>query len=113
MREAVVHHSINGAFSIRQGKWKLLLCAGSGGWSKPRPGAATKGLPNVQLYDLESDIAETKNLQADHPEVKQEMTALLQSYVDKGRSTPGEPQPNNGQVHITKQPANRKTAKSK
>ena len=31
LREAVVHHSIGGRFSIRQGPWKLELCAGSGG----------------------------------------------------------------------------------
>ena len=28
LREAVVHHSINGSFAIRQGKWKLELCSG-------------------------------------------------------------------------------------
>src|SRR5262249_27302358 len=38
LREAVVHHSIDGSFAIRQGKWKLELCPGSGGWSRPRPG---------------------------------------------------------------------------
>ena len=31
-REAVVHHSIDGKFAIRQGKWKLEFCLGSGGW---------------------------------------------------------------------------------
>ncbi len=39
-REAVVHHSIDGLFAIRKGKWKLELCAGSGGWApraKQRP----------------------------------------------------------------------------
>ena len=38
LREAIVHHSINGSFAIRQGNWKLELCADSGGWSAPRPG---------------------------------------------------------------------------
>jgi arylsulfatase A len=33
IREATVHHSINGYFSIRQGRWKLCLCAGGGGQS--------------------------------------------------------------------------------
>ena len=36
LREATVHHSANGSFSIRQGKWKLELCPGSGGWSPTR-----------------------------------------------------------------------------
>jgi hypothetical protein len=36
LREATVHHSINGAFAIRQGNWKLIMCPGSGGWSAPK-----------------------------------------------------------------------------
>ena len=32
-RQGVIHHSINGNFSYRQGKWKLLLSTGSGGWT--------------------------------------------------------------------------------
>src|SRR5690606_9158954 len=35
VREATVHHSINGSFSIRKGRWKLELCPDSGGWSYP------------------------------------------------------------------------------
>ena len=101
VREATVHHSINGSFSIRQGKWKLELCPGSGGWSPPRPGSEeAKQLPPVQLYDLSTDIAETTNVQDKHPEVVERLTALLQSYVDKGRSTAGAPQANNGAVNI-------------
>ena len=34
-RDSVVHHTISGAFAIRQGPWKLALCPGSGGWSAP------------------------------------------------------------------------------
>ena len=30
LHEAVVHHSASGAFAIRQGRWKLALCPGSG-----------------------------------------------------------------------------------
>ena len=40
VREATVQHSINGSFALRKGKWKLVLCPGSGGWSGPRPEAA-------------------------------------------------------------------------
>jgi arylsulfatase A len=36
VHEAIVHHSIDGMFAIRRGKWKLILCAGSGGWSAPQ-----------------------------------------------------------------------------
>lgn len=96
LREAVVHHSINGSFAIRSGKWKLIFCPGSGGWSAPRPGKAGQGLPSQQLYNLEEDIRETTNLEAAHPEVVTRLTKLMEQYVDKGRSTPGPKQANTG-----------------
>ncbi len=103
VREATVHHSINGSFAIRQGKWKLALCPGSGGWSAPRPGKDdTSQLPKVQLYDLSRDIGERKNLQAEHPEVVERLTKLLQAYADRGRSTPGSAQKNDTPVDIRK-----------
>jgi arylsulfatase A-like enzyme len=106
LREATVHHSINGSFAIRQGAWKLALCADSGGWSAPRPGAKEAAeLPPVQLYDLASDIGETKTLQAGKPEIVSRLTALLEKYVADGRSTPGAPQPNTTPVNLRPAPA--------
>ena len=103
VREATVHHSINGSFAIRQGKWKLCLCPGSGGWSVPRPDKdKTDGLPKVQLFDLEADIGETKNLEAEHPEVVERLMKLLEKYVADGRSTPGAKQQNTVDVKIWK-----------
>lgn len=90
LREAEVHHSVDGHFAIRRGKWKLELCAGSGGWAAPgEPLAHEMGLPEVQLYNMETDEGEQHNVQAEHPEVVQRLQALLQRYVDEGRSTPG------------------------
>jgi arylsulfatase A-like enzyme len=101
LREAVVHHSINGSFAIRQGDWKLAMCPGSGGWSAPRPGRDdTSSQPPVQLFDLASDIGEKHNLQDRYPEVVQRLTALLEKYVADGRSTPGAPQRNAVAVDI-------------
>lgn len=102
-REAIVTHSINGAFAITKGKWKLALCPGSGGWSDPRPGRTDlSNLPPVQLYDLEKDIRETNNLADQIPKLIKQLTALLQSYVDNGRSTPGSPQSNDRKIDIHK-----------
>jgi arylsulfatase A len=101
-RNAIVMHSINGSFAIREGKWKLLLCAGSGGWSAPRGKAAEEGLPKVQLYDLEADLGETTNLQAQYPEKVAALTALLETYVENGRSTVGESMANDVPVRIWK-----------
>jgi arylsulfatase A-like enzyme len=101
LREAVVHHSIYGAFAVRQDQWKLELCPGSGGWSAPRPGRDdTSQLPPVQLYDLGSDVGETTNVQDKHPDVVARLTRLLERYVAEGRSTPGAPQRNTGEVDI-------------
>ncbi|MCF6177288.1 MAG: arylsulfatase [Victivallaceae bacterium] len=97
LREATVHHSINGSFSIRQGRWKLEFCPGSGGWSYPRPESdEIKDLPPIQLYDLDADIGERENVQDKYPEIVNHLTTLMTKYVREGRSTPGTPQPNNG-----------------
>lgn len=103
LREALVHHSINGSFAIRRGKWKLELCPDSGGWSQPAPGQDKAGkLPPVQLYDVAADIGETRNLAEQHPEVVDRLTRLLERYVSQGRSTPGRPQKNTVEVSIWK-----------
>jgi len=97
VRDSVVHHSINGSFSIRKGKWKLEMCPGSGGWSEPNPRSEeAKALPPVQLYDLESDIGERNNLQAEHPEVVSELRQDLVTIIKNGRTTPGAIQKNTG-----------------
>ena len=103
LREAVVHHSINGSFSIRQGNWKLELCSGSGGWSAPKPGSKeAKSLPSVQLYDLSADIGEKLNVEGQHPEIVQRLTKLLEKYVSDGRSTPGAVQENDAPIDLWK-----------
>ncbi|HEY0826730.1 MAG TPA: arylsulfatase [Bacilli bacterium] len=96
LREAIVHHSIDGSFSIRQGDWKLELCPGSGGWSEPQPGLEPTGSPRIQLYDLSADIGETKNVYSIHPRIVTFMRELLIEYITSGRSTSGAPQQNTG-----------------
>ena len=96
IREATVHHSINGSFAIRQGPWKLCLCPDSGGWSDPKPGKAPPGSPPFQLFNLEKDPAETTNVSLANPEIVHRLGLLLKGYVLHGRSTPGVPQGNTG-----------------
>jgi arylsulfatase A-like enzyme len=87
-REAgLVMHSVYGAFAIRQGNFKLCLAPGSGGWSDPKPGSPEeKGLPPMQLYDLEADRRESRNLFATHPDVVARLEALLAHYRASGRT---------------------------
>ena len=95
-REATVMHSIDGNFSIRKDKWKLVFGAGSGGWSSPKTGKEEDGLPIVQLYDMKNDISETKNVQAENSLIVKDLTTLMTQYVNNGRSTKGAPQSNDG-----------------
>ncbi|WP_395718420.1 arylsulfatase [Prosthecobacter sp.] len=115
MRKSVIHHSINGSFALRDGDWKLEICAGSGGWSDPRPGSpGEKGLPDTQLYNLKDDIAEKTNLQGEKPDIVAQMTKQLEKIVADGRSTPGNAQKNAVEVKIRKPiPAAKAKKKSK
>lgn len=101
-RRSVVHHSLYGKFAIRDGRWKLVLCPGSGGWAQRDVEAAKEGLPVVQLYDMREDPGETTNLHVEHPEKVRELIALLKTTVAEGRSTPGDPQTNDVPVDIWK-----------
>jgi arylsulfatase A len=96
VQRGIVHHSVEGRFAIRKGKWKLILWPGSGGWSSPKSGEESKGLPAFQLFDLEIDPSEQVNRVADHPDKVSELRALLIEYIQNGRSTPGEPLKNDG-----------------
>jgi len=98
-RPPVVHHSAKGRFAIRDGRWKLCLCPGSGGWSQPTDGKAKQtGMPAVQLYDLAADTAEQTNLVTARPDVVDRLTATLEGFVTEGRSTPGPRRPNDRPV---------------
>lgn len=101
-----VYHSIDGNFAIQEGKWKLELCSGSGGWGNPKNQQATsKGLPPVQLYDMASDIDEKTNVESAHPEIVLRLLKDLKACVANGRSTPGPDESNDAKINIWKLPA--------
>jgi arylsulfatase A-like enzyme len=102
VREHAVQHSIQGKFAIRDRHWKLVLCPGSGGWSKSDAEAAREGFPLVQLYNLQEDPGETNNVYAEYPERVRAMIGLLKKLVAEGRSTPGISQSNDAPVDIWK-----------
>jgi len=92
----VIHHSINGNFAIRQGKWKLVACQGSGGWSK-----GDDGQP-AQLYDMSADRAEETNLIESKTGEAKRLADLLEQAVNNGRTRPGKKQKNDVPVNIWK-----------
>ncbi len=89
--------------SVRKGKWMFIPKQGSGGFGGRTPSSHTfagppaatfvgsvnsdiengkikKNAPPAQLYDLESDVNQTRNVYREHPDVVKEMTALLARY---------------------------------
>ena len=101
-RQGLVHHSIGGHFAYRHGKWKLLLCKGSGGWSAPTEKKAAKDSLEAQLYDMDTDPGEKNNLYKSNPEIAQKLLELLDKDVARGRSTPGLDQKNDAPIKLWK-----------
>ena len=88
IREALVSHSEDGTFAIRQGSWKLILDnTTSGGWMTPEGKSPVPGTSG-QLYDLAADPYETHNLWEARPEIVHRLAALLEKYRVEGRSAP-------------------------
>ena len=92
--------------AIRKDKWMYIGSKGSGGFSGSKPnqhawggapavafaggtnsdienGKIKKGSPPAQLYDLESDLLQTKNVVLENPKVADEMKALLNTWRPK------------------------------
>ncbi len=92
-RQHTVHHSINGAFALRSGDWKLIFSAGSAGWSYPTDGQIRSeklDLPSLQLFNMKEDPKETVNLVEQNPEVVKSMILTMAELIRSGRSNAGE-----------------------
>ncbi|MDA3962166.1 MAG: arylsulfatase [Planctomycetota bacterium] len=87
IREATIHHSIDGAFAIRQGPWKMIFARGSGGWSLPEKDVDPDA-PDCQLYHMDNDPSEQRNRIATEPAIAATLSALVNHYRDTGRSVP-------------------------
>ena len=88
IREAIVHHSSQGHFSIRQGPWKLNLGRGSGGFTPPVEYTPKPGEPAGELFNMADDLAETHNYYQEKPEIVSRLKALLEKYQRQGYSRP-------------------------
>ena len=87
-REAIVHHSADGTFAIRQGTWKLAMKLGSHGFSEPRNVEFKPGGPRGQLYNLDEDPREQDNRWLAEPRIVERLSRLLTEYQDRGYSRP-------------------------
>jgi arylsulfatase A len=92
VRQHAISQSASGLSALRQGPWKLIFGPGAGGQSKGGDGKKS------QLYHLGEDLGETRNLSGEKPEVVARMTDLMETLVNNGRSTPGQPTKNDVEV---------------
>lgn len=86
VRQAIVHHSSEGLFAIREGSWKLVLGRGSGGFTQPKKIIPKPGEPEGELYNLAEDPHEQRNLYLEQPEVARRLSSLLDQIKRQGRS---------------------------
>ncbi|MDC0048233.1 arylsulfatase [Verrucomicrobia bacterium] len=122
-RQTLIMQSVS-SFVVRDGKWKLCICPGSGSnlssengngndpmptvaWRKALEGFEGKltepdlmKAPFVQLFDLSNDLHEDINLAIKHPDRVGRMVALLKDQIRKGRSTLGPKLDNDKNVKI-------------
>lgn len=82
--ETLVEHTGNNGFSLIKGDWKYIQP--SIGPKRNKNNIELGNDLQLQLYNLKSDIGETKNLAKENPEKVNEMQTILQSIKDKGRS---------------------------
>jgi arylsulfatase A-like enzyme len=94
LREYTLHQTISLALAIRKGPWKYLDHKGSGGNNYNRPNLKPFQLPETapdapgQLYNLENDPGETRNLYFEHPGIVKELKSQLETFRASGRSVP-------------------------
>jgi arylsulfatase A-like enzyme len=104
--------------SVRRGKWMYIGAQGSGGFTGAKRGGHAFGgpaaisyagytnsdiengrikpdAPPAQLYDLESDLKQTRNLYREHPGIVEALKTLLESQ-DPPKPAPAKAKPRGG-----------------
>ena len=77
--------SANKTMMIRTQRWKLIENnLGSGGFSKPNRVKPTKHGPQGQLYDMENDLGETRNLWNTHPQRVDDLRIEMNRIISSG-----------------------------
>ncbi|GAA4879444.1 arylsulfatase [Ferrimonas pelagia] len=93
LRKGTVQNTWPGVYAIRQGDW-LLIDHHTGSHNPQVPKVywqlsgteADDESTAGHLYNLREDLAQKDNQYQQHPERVEQMKALLQSYIDEGRS---------------------------
>ena len=108
--EAIFHGTRS--LALRQGSWLYIPVQGSGGKTVPEPakpwaipyrtmgtqnsdvdesGAIKQGAPKEQLYDLAKDIAQSRNLAAEHPDKLKTLRERLSELTRREKTVPKSP----------------------
>lgn len=77
LREYVIHHSGNGVFSIRKGKWKMIFESKGNGWDEG-PIRGTAG----QLFNMETDTYEKDDIWNEQQKITNEMELLIKKNIE-------------------------------
>jgi arylsulfatase A-like enzyme len=96
LREATINQAPAG-LAIRQGPWKYIMYRNG----------------NRELYNLKDDISETKDVSRANTEIVGRLEKLMQSYIDRGRSTPGPVQKNDFELPFGKSGTKKRNKKNK
>ena len=68
-------------FSVRNQKYRYVAAAAGGGKGKRKKGGPASAAPiGPELYDMEADPGQTKNIIADHPDITAQMKAAFNQY---------------------------------
>lgn len=84
-REVTIHQSADGDLAIRQGPWKAIFHKDG----------------RRELFNLADDLSETMDVLAANQDTVTKLTELMQSCIDRGRSTPGETQKNDFNLKLS------------
>lgn len=93
VRTTHIHNTNPNVYAVRHENW-LLISAATGYHSKGfAPWEKRRGYPaddaaTFELYDLSKDLGQRRNVAADHPDVVEELRALLKQIRQQGRSAP-------------------------
>jgi arylsulfatase A len=86
-RDSLVLDSNRGMMAIRKGKWKLILGRGGGGSTTPKQEWKADE-PSVELFDLDNDLGESRNLALQEPTLVETLSRELDDAVQKQRTAP-------------------------
>ena len=92
IREAIVYHSVRGEFAIRQGDWVYIDAPTGENSREPEWFKKERNIiphnEQAELFNLNTDLQERKNLLLENPVKAQELKKLLEKYKSSPQSAP-------------------------